>query len=34
MTEKESKELEEFAKEDGYKDELKDIYLKEVKDRN
>ena len=34
MTEKESKELEEFAKEDGYNDELKDIYLKEVKDRN
>ena len=27
MTEKELKELEEFAKENGYNDELKDIYL-------
>jgi len=30
MTEKELKELEEFAKENGYNDELKDIYLREV----
>ena len=29
MTEKELKELEKFAKENGYNDELKDIYLKE-----
>ena len=34
MTEKELKELEEFAKENGYIDELKDIYLREVIDRN
>ena len=37
MTEKEVKELEElekFAKENGYNDELKDIYLREVIDRN
>ena len=34
MTEKELKELEEFAKENGYNDELKDIYLREVIDRN
>ena len=33
-TEKELKELEKFAKENGYKDELKDIYLREVSDRN
>ena len=33
MTEKELKELEEFAKEYGYNDELKDIYLREVIDR-
>ena len=30
MTEKELKELEEFAKENGYNDELKDIYLRKV----
>ena len=30
MTAKELKELEEFAKENGYNDELKDIYLREV----
>ena len=30
MTEKELKELEEFAKENGYNDELKDIYLREI----
>ena len=34
MTEKELKELEEFAKENGYNDELNDIYLREVIDRN
>ena len=27
MTEKELKELEKFAKENGYNDELKDIYI-------
>ena len=34
MKEKELKELEKFAKENGYNDELKDIYLREVFDRN
>ena len=34
MTEKELKELEKFAKENWYNDELKDIYLREVIDRN
>ena len=34
MTEKELKELEELAKEYGYDDELKDIYIREVIDRN
>ncbi len=34
MKENEIKELEEFAKENGYNDELKDIYLREVIDRN
>ena len=34
MIEKELKELEKFAKEKGYNDELKDIYLREVIDRN
>ena len=33
MTEKELKELEEFAKENSYNDELKDIYLREILDR-
>ena len=33
MTEKELKELEKFAKENGYNDELKDIYLREVIDK-
>ena len=32
--EKELKELEKFMKENGYNDELKDIYLREVIDRN
>ena len=32
MTEKELKELEKFAKENGYNDELKDIYFREVMD--
>ena len=30
MKEKELKELEKFAKENGYNDELKDIYLREL----
>jgi len=35
MTEKEFKELEKFAKKkNGYNDELKDIYLRKVIDRN
>ncbi len=34
MTEKELKELEKFAEENVYNDELKDIYLREVIDRN
>ena len=34
MTEKEFKELEKFVKENGYNEELKDIYLREVFDIN
>ena len=34
MTEKELKEFEKFAEENGYNNELKDIYLREVIDRN
>ena len=34
MTEKELKELEKFAKENGYNDELNDIDLREVIKRN
>ena len=34
MTEKEVKELNKLVKENGYNDELKDIYLREVIDRN
>ena len=34
MKEKDLKELEKFAKENGYNDELIDIYLREVIDRN
>ena len=34
MKEKEFKELEKLAKENGYNDELKDIYLREIIDRN
>ena len=34
MTEKELKELQKFAKENGYNDELKDIYLKLFIDSN
>ena len=34
MTEKELKELEKFAKDFTYNDELEDIYLREVIDRN
>ena len=34
MKQQDLKELEKYAKENGYKDELKDIYLREVIDRN
>ena len=34
MSEKELKELEKFIKENYYNEELKDIYLREVIDRN
>ena len=34
MTEKELKELEKFAKENGYNNELIDMYLREVIDIN
>ena len=34
MTGKELEEFEEFAKENGYNEELKDIYLREVLDQN
>ena len=34
MTEIDLKELVEFAKENGYNEELKDIYLREVLDQN
>ena len=34
MAGKELKELEKFAKENGYNDELKDIYLRVVIERN
>ena len=34
MKEKEIKELEKFVKENCYNDELKDIYLREVLDKN
>ena len=34
MTEKELRKLEKFAEENGYNDELIDIYLREVIDRN
>ena len=34
MTEKELKGVEKFVKENGYNDELKDLYLREVIDRN
>ena len=34
MKEKEIKELEKFIKEHGYNDLLKDIYLREVLDKN
>ena len=34
MTEKEFKELEKFVKENGYNEELKDIYLRKFIDRN
>ena len=34
MTEEELKELEKFAKENGYNDELRDIYLRKVIEKN
>ena len=34
MTDKELKELEKFVKDNGYNDELKDIYLRETLDQN
>ena len=34
MSEKELKELEKFAKENGYNNELRYIYLKKIIDRN
>ena len=34
MTETELIELEKFLKENGYNDELKDIYLREIINRN
>ena len=34
MTEEELKELEKFAEENGYNEELKDIYLRDIIDRN
>ena len=34
MKEKDLKELEKFAKENGYNDEQKDLYLREVIDHN
>ena len=34
MTEKELKELEKFVKDNLYNDQLKDLYLREVIDRN
>ena len=34
MTEKELKELEKFVEENGYNDELKDMYLREILDEN
>ena len=34
MTEKELKELDKVAKENGYNDELVDVYLREVIDRD
>ncbi len=34
MSDKEPKELEEFIKENGYNEELKDLYLREILDQN
>ena len=34
MTEKEKKEFEKFVKENGYNDELEEIYLREFLDQN
>ena len=34
MTEKERKELEKFVKENGYNNELQDIYFREILDQN
>ena len=34
MAEKEQKELEKFVEENGYNDELKEIYFREILDEN
>ena len=34
MKDKDLKEFEKFAKDNGYNDELKDIYLRELIDKN
>ena len=34
MREKEQKELDKFLKKNGYNDDLKDIYLREIFDQN
>ena len=34
MKEKKKKEIEKYLKENGYNDELKDIYLREILDHN
>ena len=34
MTERELRELEKYANENGYNEELKDTYLREVLDKN
>ena len=34
MSEKELKELEKFVTENGYNDELEDLYLREILDQN
>ena len=34
MTDKQLKELEKFLKDNGYNDDLKDLYLREIFDQN